>query len=85
MINEFSSEVIVRLRHYVFRLVDLRNGQTFKANKYSYVLAVRYGIDVDFYQINEGGWKQIENSKRSYFDGVEVPEEIKKYLLIKKS
>ena len=50
-----------------------------RANKYPYVLAVRYGIVVGVYQINENGWKKIENSDRAYFDGVEAPEEIKKF------
>ncbi len=55
-----------------------------RANKYPYVLAVRYGIVVGVYQINEGGWKQVENIKRAYFDGVEAPEEIKKIFIDKK-
>lgn len=55
-----------------------------RANKYPYVLAVRYGIVVGVYQINENGWKKIENSDRAYFDGVEAPEEIKKFFLNKK-
>ena len=55
-----------------------------RANKYQYVLAVRYGIVVGVYQINENGWKKVENSARAYFDGVEAPEEIKKFFLNKK-
>lgn len=55
-----------------------------RANKYPYVLAVRYGIVVGVYQINENGWKKVENSDRAYFDGVEAPEEIKKFFLNKK-
>ena len=55
-----------------------------KANQYPYVLAVRYGIVVGVYQINENGWKKCEDSKRVYFDGVEAPEDIKKLFLNKK-
>lgn len=55
-----------------------------KANKYPYVLAVRYGIVVGVYQINENGWKMVKNSNRAYFDGVEAPENIKKVFLNKK-
>ena len=55
-----------------------------RANKYPYVLAVRYGIVVGVYQINKDGWKQVENSKRAYFDGIEAPDEIKKLFINKK-
>ncbi len=55
-----------------------------RANKYPYVLAVRYGIVVGVYQINLNGWKKVENSNRAYFDGVEASEEIKKFFLNKK-
>lgn len=55
-----------------------------RANKYPYVLAVRYGIVVGVYQINENGWKKVENSKRAYFDGIEAPDEIKKIFINKK-
>lgn len=55
-----------------------------KANKYPYVLAVRYGIVVGVYQINPNGRKKCEDSDRAYFDGVEAPEEIKNIFLNKK-
>lgn len=55
-----------------------------RANKYPYVLAVRYGIVVGVYQIEENGWKKVENSKRAYFDGVEAPKEIQDIFLNKK-
>lgn len=55
-----------------------------RANKYPYVLAVRYGIVVGVYQINKNGWKKDENSDRAYFDGVEAPKEIKDIFLNKK-
>lgn len=55
-----------------------------RANKYRFVLAVRYGIVVGVYQINQNGWKKVENSDRAYFDGIEAPEEIKKIFLNKK-
>lgn len=55
-----------------------------RANKYPYVLAVRYGIVVGVYKINNNGWKKIENSERSYFDGIEASEEIKRIFLNKK-
>ena len=55
-----------------------------RANKYPYVLAVRYGIVVGVYQINDNGWKKIDNSERAYFDGTEAPKEIKDIFLNKK-
>lgn len=55
-----------------------------RANKYPYVLAVRYGIVVGVYKINENGWKKIDNSERAYFDGEEASEEIKKIFINKK-
>ena len=33
MITEFSSEVIEKLKYYVYRLVDPKNGQTFYVGK----------------------------------------------------
>lgn len=55
-----------------------------KANKYPYVLAVRYGIVVGVYEINKEGWKKVENSDRAYFDGIEAPKEIQDIFLNKK-
>jgi hypothetical protein len=54
------------------------------ANKYPYVLAVRYGIVVGVYQIEENGWKKLEDSERAYFDGTEAPDETKKIFLNKR-
>ncbi len=56
-----------------------------RANKYPYVLAVRYGIVVGVYKINENGWKKADNSDRAYFDGVEAPKEIQDIFLNKKT
>lgn len=56
-----------------------------RANDYPYVLAVRYGIVIGVYKVNEDGWKPAGgDSKRAYFDGVEAPEDIKKIFLGKK-
>ena len=55
-----------------------------RANKYPYVLAVRYGIVVGVYKIYENGWKRALNSKRAYFDGEEAPIEIKNIFINKK-
>lgn len=55
-----------------------------RANKYPYVLAVRYGIVIGVYQINENGWKKTCDNIRAYFDGVEAPDDIKKIFLNKK-
>lgn len=55
-----------------------------KANRYPYVLAVRYGIVVGVYKINENGWKKVEDSDRAYFDGEEAPLEIKNIFINKK-
>ena len=55
-----------------------------RANKYPYVLAVRYGIVVGVYRINDSGWKKVDNSERAYFDGTEAPKEIKDIFLNKK-
>lgn len=55
-----------------------------RANKYPYVLAVRYGIVVGVYQVNNDGWKKVDNSERAYFDGVEASNEIKNIFLNKK-
>ena len=48
-----------------------------RANKYPYVLAVRYGIVVGVYQINENGWHTAEGSERICFDGIEAPNDVK--------
>ena len=55
-----------------------------RANKYPYVLAVRYGIVVGVYRINDKGWQKVDNSERAYFDGTEAPKEIKDIFLNKK-
>ena len=55
-----------------------------RANKYPYVLAVKYGVVVGVYKINENGWKKCEHSDRIYFDGVDAPEEIKHIFMNKK-
>ena len=55
-----------------------------RANKYPYVLAVRYGIVVGVYEIEDKGWKRVEGSKRAYFDGNEAPKEIKSIFINKK-
>lgn len=52
-----------------------------RANKYPYVLAVRYGLVVGVYQINKNGWKKTEDGKRAYFDGEEAPVEIQRIFL----
>lgn len=55
-----------------------------RANNYPYVLAVRYGIVIGVYQIEENGWKMMPDSNRAYFDGVEAPEGVKNFFLNKK-
>lgn len=55
-----------------------------KANTYPYVLAVRYGIVVGVYKVNKNGWKQVPNSERICFDGVEAEDEIKQIFIGKK-
>lgn len=56
-----------------------------RANHYPYVLAVRYGIVVGVYKVKDNGWKKVGGeSERSYFDGEEADEEIKKIFLGKK-
>lgn len=55
-----------------------------RANKYPYVLAVRYGIVVGVYRVNTNGWKKVDNSERAYFDGFEASNEIKYIFLGKK-
>lgn len=55
------------------------------ANKYPYVLAVRYGIVIGVYQINEKGWKKTADGKRAYFEGSEAPDKIKKLFIDKRN
>ena len=54
------------------------------ANKYPYVLAVRYGIVIGVYRIDKNGWKKTADGKRAYFDGSEAPDEIKKFFIDKR-
>ena len=54
------------------------------ANKYPYVLAVRYGIVVGVYKIDKNGWQQCADSNRIFFDGQEAEEEIKAWFLGKR-
>lgn len=55
MITEFSSEVIAKLKHYVYRLVDPRNGQTFYVGEGcgNRVFAHVNAIDRSFYKDND--------------------------------
>ena len=55
-----------------------------RANQYPYVLAVRYGIVVGVFKVNENGWKKAPNSKRICFEGVEAEERIKQIFYKKK-
>lgn len=55
-----------------------------RANNYPYVLAVRYGIVIGVYQINENGWRTAENSNRICFDGAEAPDNVKALFLGKR-
>lgn len=55
-----------------------------RANRYPYVLAVRYGLVVGVYQIYENGWKRAPDGQRAFFDGVEAPKEIQDIFLGKK-
>jgi len=54
------------------------------ANQYPYVLAVRHGIIVGVYQIDENGWKRTEDGKRAYFTGKEAAMEIQNIFFNKK-
>ena len=58
-----------------------------RANKYPYVLAVRYGIVVGVYKINENGWKKDPNDitgQRAFFNGIPAEENVKNYFMGKK-
>lgn len=56
-----------------------------KANNYPYVLAVKNGVVVGVFKINENGWQyRLPEKDRSYFEGEEAPDEIKKMWLNKK-
>lgn len=55
-----------------------------RANKYPYVLAVRYGIVIGVFKINDNGWKKCQESKRIYFEGTEAEQKIKEIFLNKK-
>ena len=52
MINEFSNEVKEKLKHYVYRLVDPRNGQTFYVGEGcgNRVFAHANAVDMSFYK-----------------------------------
>ena len=52
MITEFSGEVAEKLNHYVYRLVDPRNGQTFYVGEGcgNRVFAHANAVDMDFYK-----------------------------------
>lgn len=57
------------------------------ANQYPHVLAVRHGIVVGVYQINENGWQKDSNDttgKRAFFDGIPAEEKVKNYFMGKK-
>lgn len=55
MITEFSNDVVTKLKHYVYRLVDPRNGQTFYVGEGcgNRVFAHANAVDMSFYQNNE--------------------------------
>ena len=58
-----------------------------RANKYPYVLAVRYGIVVGVYKINENGWEKDSNDmtgQRALFNGNPAEENVKNYFMGKK-
>lgn len=55
-----------------------------RANNYPIVLAVRYGIVIGVYEIEENGWKRAPNSTRICFDGHEASDEIKQMFINKK-
>lgn len=55
-----------------------------KANRYPYVLAVRRGIVVGVYKVEENGWKKATDSNRIYFDGKEAPKDIQELFLHKR-
>ena len=52
MIDSFSPEVIKKLKHYVYRLVDPRNGQTFYVGEGcgNRVFAHSNAVDMNFYK-----------------------------------
>ena len=66
--------ILIKINDYS---INLKNGDLYEAvraswrinpdiaNKYPYVLAVRYGIVVGVYQINEKGWKKTADGKRA--------------------
>lgn len=55
-----------------------------KANRYKYVLAVKYGLVVGVFEINENGWKKNEDGKRGHFDGKEASKEVAALFMNKK-
>lgn len=85
--------ILIKINDYS---INLKNGDLYEAvraswrinpdiaNKYPYVLAVRYGIVVGVYQINEKGWKKTADGKRAFFDGTDAPNKIKKHFLDKR-
>ncbi|MBP5435534.1 hypothetical protein J6Z39_06915 [bacterium] len=54
------------------------------ANQYPYILAVRHGIVVGVYRIDENGWKRTEDGKRASFTGKEAEKKIQNIFLNKK-
>lgn len=55
-----------------------------KANNYPYVLAVRYGIVVGVFKVNEEGWKTRSEDGRIYFDGGPAEDNVREMFINKK-
>lgn len=50
--------------------------RAYKANKYPYVLAVRYGIVEGVFKVNEEGWKTRKEDGRIFFDGTRAEDKV---------
>lgn len=82
----FNQEVAEKLGHYVYRLVDPRNGDVARASKAEVILATVRGLIVGAFIPTE--WKKAtpdnfpgvsvsdSDAKRYGFDGYEAPNEI---------
>lgn len=79
MITEFSNEVIDKLKHYVYRLVDPRNGQTFYVGegRGNRVFAHANAVNMDFY-ISDATTEQDSKTEDN-----EDPAKIRKIMEIK--
>lgn len=91
--NNCPKFILIKIKNYYWNMNEQDTYKTVRgnwklsakrANKYPYVLAVKYGIVVGVYKVNENGWRKCETSNRICFDGIEAPDNIKELFLGKK-